>query len=620
MSRSPRPNRLLILLLALLPLLAGLVAPAADAKQVTRTLIPIGSGYIGATLQRFAQAAAQRDTSGSVYLLVLPITFATDAYSISDEERQENLALADNRRRQLETACNAVKQPQQSCRAALAPILVRDDAYQPANLALFTADLDGIYILGGDQTIAMRVVADTPTEQRMHAAYSAGVVIGGNSAGAAVESANMIAGYTGDNGPENGFQQGSVDLWLNEGQSDQTRGLFFSLSNALLDQHVLQRGRIARLINAAWETSLLGVGVDAETAAAIENERLLTDVAGRSAAIVIDTQTYNAQGRYAGPTSSLSIRNVATHLIPSGGYGYDLKHLRPLVNGRPQHAPKIKQRDFSALRLPAGYGPLLLGGDISGEKAGLVAERFVAQSGGGSARIVVLAAGYADRAAAQADVDAYAAAFQSSVAAPVERFVLDGAADQAAIQAAVSNASGVFLTAPDQSRVLTALQAAGPLVASIRSAWQRGATLLADNAAAASLGELMTADPTPGRDIEEASIIDFRPDGVYLRSGLAWIDGLAVEPRMVADRHWGRLYNLLYRDSSLLGLGIDAGTAVEITQSGATVHGSNTVVALDARYASFAVGSNGALGARYVLLDTFVAGERLAPATKGKND
>src|SRR5215213_10058786 len=220
----PRRSRIVALVLALL-LCVGLVAPAASAPRPTRTLVPIGSGYLDATLQRFAQAAVQHDSTGNVDLLVLPITFATNAFSITKKERTDNLALADTRRGQVEAACNAVKQAQQACHAVLAPILVRDDASLPSNLALFTADLDGMYILGGDQTIAMQVVADTPTEQRMAAAYAAGAVVSGNSAGAAVESLNMIAGYTGNNGPENGLAAGSVDLWTSQGQADQERGL-----------------------------------------------------------------------------------------------------------------------------------------------------------------------------------------------------------------------------------------------------------------------------------------------------------------------------------------------------------------------------------------------------------
>ncbi len=113
----------------------------------------------------------------------------------------------------LQDACEVVRRADQVCRAVLADIQLRDDAFKPENLALFVADLDGIYILGGDQTIAMKVVADTPTERLMRQAYKAGAVVGGNSAGAAVESRTMIAGYIGDNGPENGLQRGSVDLW-----------------------------------------------------------------------------------------------------------------------------------------------------------------------------------------------------------------------------------------------------------------------------------------------------------------------------------------------------------------------------------------------------------------------
>src|SRR5215212_5376638 len=236
---AARRSRTLPVLLALL-LCAGLTAPVASAPRPTRTLVPIGSGYEVATLQRFARAAAQHDSSGTVELLVLPITFATDSVSISKKERTDNLALADMRRGQVEAACNTVKQAQQSCHAVLAPILVREDALLPSNLALFSAGLDGIYILGGDQTIAMQVVADTPTEQRMAAAYAAGAVVSGNSAGAAVESLPMIGGYTGNNGPENGLQQGTVDLW--RGQIPGHRGLSFGLANALLDQHVFQRG------------------------------------------------------------------------------------------------------------------------------------------------------------------------------------------------------------------------------------------------------------------------------------------------------------------------------------------------------------------------------------------
>ena len=184
----------------MLVLIASFNFQSAQADQgPVHTLIPIGSDYRQDTLKRFALAAAQRDANGIVDLLVIPITYGTNAYSTTNGERQKNLTLADNRRGQVETACNAVKLSNQTCRVVLAPVLIRSDAYLQSNLDLFVSDLDGMYILGGDQTIAMQVVANTPFEERMANAFNLGAVVSGNSAGAAVESRNMINGYVGNN-------------------------------------------------------------------------------------------------------------------------------------------------------------------------------------------------------------------------------------------------------------------------------------------------------------------------------------------------------------------------------------------------------------------------------------
>ena len=570
------------------------------------TYVPIGSGYSSYTLQLFARQAVQRDTDGVVELLVIPITFATDAYNISNGERQQNLTLADNRRGLVESACNAVKLPGQTCHAVLAPVLVRDDAYLQSNLDLFPADLDGMYILGGDQTIAMLVVANTPFEAKMAAAFNAGAAVGGNSAGAAVQSLNMIGGYTGNNGPENGFQQGSVDLWL----PPDRRGLSFGTTSIVLDQHEFQRGRIARLINTSFTTGLLGIGADADTGMVITDEDTLTDVTGATSVIVIDQQTYNATGRFAGPTNSLSIHGLATHLVPPGAFGYDITHRRPVVDGHPLPAPSIAGRSFNALHLPSGYGPLILAGDLSGDRTGSVTQRFVSLSGGNSARLLVLALGYAKNTDAQADAKAFAAALQSQAAGSVQWFVVD-AKNQTAVQNAISSATGILVTAPDQSRVMNALAGIAP---ALRNAWAGGKAVLADNAAAAALGQAMSTDSTPtSSSLEGDSMEDFLFSGVSIQAGLNWIPGIAVEPRMVMDRHWGRVYNHLYSNPALLGLGVDVNTAIEFTATGTTVWGRNTVLVADGRFATYGLGTNDALSARYVVLDTYIEGDALVP-------
>src|SRR5437868_15471247 len=90
-------------LLRLASVLVIVLVAGSQAVQVgaapppIRTFVPIGASYDTDTLQRFALASAQHDTSGHVEILVLPISYATNAFSITNGERQKNLTLADTR-------------------------------------------------------------------------------------------------------------------------------------------------------------------------------------------------------------------------------------------------------------------------------------------------------------------------------------------------------------------------------------------------------------------------------------------------------------------------------------------------------------------------------------------
>jgi cyanophycinase len=588
------------------------LAPASRAATIA-TFVPIGAGYSAATLEQFAAEAAQVDTSGEVSILVLPITFGVDPFSMSNGLRNQNLTLADNRRGLIEDACLTAIPAGETCDVVLAPVLVRDDAFDPANVALVTPGLDGIYVLGGDQVVAMQVVANTPLEAALADAYAAGAVTGGNSAGAAVESADMIAGYTGNNGPEQGLERGAVDLWMYGGPTDDTRGLVYSLQDVLLDQHVLQRGRIARLISASFTAGELGIGLDADTAATIVGGTNLTEIGGASAAYVADSLTYGATAHFDG-SGTLSIHRVATHVLPPGD-GYDLATRRPVIAGVPATAPDITGRSFPSLATPAGSGPLLLAG---GSPSAAVLDRLVAASGGTGSRIVVVAAGYAKPDLATKDAKAFSASLTAR-GATAPWFVLNAKTKTADLVSALAAADGVLLTAPDPATVLASLAGAPSVTVALEGAWLGGAAFLANDAAASALSARFTSDPRPGAStaqIEAAAIAEFRPDSVTPVAGLGWAD-IAVEPGIVSNRHWGRLYNLLASSAAAdrLALGIDAGTAVEFRSELArpVVVGESAAVLLDGRYGSFGDGSNGALAARWVVLDTYVAGEELAP-------
>jgi hypothetical protein len=157
------------------------------------------------------------------------------------------------------------------------------------------------------------------------------------------------------------------------------------------------------------------------------------------------------------------------------------------------------------------------------------------------------------------------------------------------------------------------------VTAAINSAWHGGAVLLADDAAASAISTGFTADPRPGDstgEIEAAGVAEFLPANVHPVAGLGWV-GVAVEPGIVSNHHWGRLYNLVGAQPAAdrIAFGIDAGTAIEFRSDLAAprVVGDSAAVTLDGRYGSFGVGTNGALAAHWVIFDTFVGGQEIAP-------
>ena len=608
-----RVSRTGIVAVALLALAAAPVLPAAAASPV-RTLVPIGSDYQPDTMQLFARQAALHDVSGHVVILVLPITYSLSADSSKNGERSRNLTLAATRTQMMQDACDAVRSAIQTCDAELVPALVRADAYLESNLAFFTPDVDGVFVLGGDQTVAMTLVAGTPLEAKMAEAYASGAAVGGNSAGDAVQSVTMINGYTGSNGPAESMRQGAIDVWAWDGTAtDLTRGLIFGLRTAITDQHVFEYGRTGRSLNVALTQHLPVVGMDAATGAIIKDETDLSTVTGDTSGYVIDPLTWGSSFAFGGPNATLSARRVAIQLLAPGGDGYSLATLRPSHDGTAHVAPSIASRAYPAIATPAGAAPVLLSGGIAADPAGPVGQRFATLAGGRAAKIVVLAAGYAKATNAQAAAKSLAAALQPGATAPVASFVLDSRTNQVAVTASLATATGIVLTAPDRSTVMASLAAQAPVMTAVRNAWSSGrAVLLADDAAAAAMGTTFIADGISA-DVEVSAPLDMLAGQVAIGSGLGWVTGVDVEPRLLPDQNWPQLFRLDAAVPASLAAGVDVGTALEVSGGVATARGASAVAVLDGRKATFGTGTNGSLSARWLVLDSFVEGERLAP-------
>ena len=116
-------------------------------------------------------------------ILVLPTSYSSNSLSITENERIVNIRDAEIRRYQIEEACKRAAPPDVNCVATLVPIFDRSDAENPDNLTFFSDDVTAIFILGGDQTVSMQVIANTLLERSLETAYESGVIIAGTSAG-----------------------------------------------------------------------------------------------------------------------------------------------------------------------------------------------------------------------------------------------------------------------------------------------------------------------------------------------------------------------------------------------------------------------------------------------------
>ena len=90
------------------------------------------------------------------------------------------------------------------------------------------------------------------------------------------------------------------------------------------------------------------------------------------------------------------------------------------------------------------------------------------------------------------------------------------------------------------------------------------------------------------------------------------VEGVALQPWLTYDQHWGRLYGLAYHaaenDETLVPIGISERTALVIEGDSASVAGERSVVVVDGRAGTFAEGDNGAITALNVYVDLYAEG------------
>lgn len=173
----------------------------------------------------------------------------------------------------------------------------------------------GIFFTGGDQLRLTSLICGTLVHQALQESLTRGTPVAGTSAGASAMSSTMIIGGLDEVEP----QRGAVSL---------AAGLGF-LSEAVIDQHFAQRGRLGRLLVAvAQSPHLLGIGIDEDTALCVEDN--IAQVVGSGAVTIVDgRELEHVNVSELAPSEPLALTDIRLHVLPRG-YRYDLARRRPI--------------------------------------------------------------------------------------------------------------------------------------------------------------------------------------------------------------------------------------------------------------------------------------------------
>lgn len=159
-----------------------------------------------------------------------------------------------------------------------------DDIVKDPVLLQQLATATGVYFTGGDQgritqALIQKDGKNTQMLDAIWAIYNKGGVIAGTSAGAAIMSSTMF------------YEAKSVLETLKLGVQDGKEiapGLGFIGANVFIDQHLIIRGRFARMLPAMIKKSYqLGLGIDENTAIVVNRQKEI-EIVGYKGAIVLN--------------------------------------------------------------------------------------------------------------------------------------------------------------------------------------------------------------------------------------------------------------------------------------------------------------------------------------------
>ncbi len=387
-----------------------------------------------------------------------------------------------------------------------------------ADTAAFTAPLraaTGVWLGGGAQENLATAYVGTRVEQELQALLARGGVVGGTSAGTAIQTRTMI-------------QEGRDPPVI-------ARGFDF-VPFAISDQHFYRRERLPRLLLAlALRPGHFGLGIDEGTAAVISGRTLEVVGAGKVAFVLA------ARGGRGQRVVDLA-----------GGERADLVTWQRAARDRgslPEGAATVP----ATTPLPAkGVCMLAGGGRIPDEVVG----RFVALAGGAGARVVLVSGAMPKDAGRGADP--FAATLRRHGVTDVReldcRHPRDVTPEQLAL---LADATAVWFGGGRQWRLVDAFDGT-PAVELFHAVLARGGVIGGTSAGATILGGfLVRGNPLGNREMWCEG---------YDR-GFGLLPGVAIDQHFLTRDREQDLVSLVAAVPGITGLGVDEGT-VAIVQDG----------------------------------------------------
>lgn len=267
---------------------------------------------------------------------------------------------------------------------------------------------------------------------------------------------------------------------------------------------------------------------------------------------------------------------------------------------------------LALLQAPAPRGHLFIVG--GGSQSDSLVARFVELAGGrGHARIAVVPMASGDPAASGEEKAAQLRDFGADAFV----FLLTRAqAESAATARQLDSVTGIWFTGGDQVP-LAAILTNTPALAAMQARYRAGAVVGGTSAGAAVLSDsMLTGNQQPPGDTLGYYGDEFPTIArgvIQIVPGLGFFPGVIVDQHFIRRERLNRLLAVVLERPTLLGVGIDESTALEVGPDGIwTVRGASSVVVIDARHARVANATQ-PLAATDVRVHILPAGSKFRP-------